>query len=440
MNLKVPVAAAAAAMSSTQTPTPSATTVICGLNAALQKRFILSPTDRLIPGNVHRAQEIQTGLGGKGQDVAVTLSCLEYNRAVSTSDDDTSQQQQQQPSLMQVAQFIGQDAAGDAVFDIMRQQVDTPTSSCLTGATVRCQAAMRTCTSIVAHDSTTELVEPSGVVSKPEIEELLQQLKELADDGVDSLVIMGSMPPGCPEDLYAQIYESLQVSDNDSASGDAPFLCLIDSVIGLKPLLTSIAEASTTTDKRTILKINASELCRLVGVTKTASESGGVATTELVDAIQAFYQQYPPTALTALAITDGPHPAYLATWESNDDKKKVQLYQLPVPTLNTQEQTIYPIGAGDSVAAGTLAAWKSLVGASSSSSCRLPESLLQLLEPDATADMAPDTQVMLTSLAFGIACGTASCLQEENSVLKQEDVVQFYKASGPAAFVSSHDI
>jgi len=41
--------------------------VICGLNGALQKRFVLPDASRLVPGNVHRIQKVQVGVGGKGQ-------------------------------------------------------------------------------------------------------------------------------------------------------------------------------------------------------------------------------------------------------------------------------------------------------------------------------------------------------------------------------------
>jgi fructose-1-phosphate kinase PfkB-like protein len=69
-------------------------TVIVGLNAALQKRFILPPTTTLVPGDVHRATEVQTGVGGKGQDVAIALSCLNFKN-------------------LQLAQFIGSGAEGN---------------------------------------------------------------------------------------------------------------------------------------------------------------------------------------------------------------------------------------------------------------------------------------------------------------------------------------
>ena len=81
-----------------QISSPAAAAIIVGLNGALQKRFVLPPNDVLIPGNVHRASTVQTGVGGKGQDVAITLNCL--SPASSTKDGDSS-------SSIRLAHFIG---------------------------------------------------------------------------------------------------------------------------------------------------------------------------------------------------------------------------------------------------------------------------------------------------------------------------------------------
>jgi hypothetical protein len=85
-----------------------ASTVIVGLNGALQKRFILPPKTALVQGDVHRAIDVQIGVGGKGQDVAVTLSCLQYTGNV------------------QLAQFIGTGYEGDQVDAILKIVVCAP--------------------------------------------------------------------------------------------------------------------------------------------------------------------------------------------------------------------------------------------------------------------------------------------------------------------------
>ena len=413
MNLKAAASAAAIMTSSSS----SSTSIIVGLNAALQKRFVLPSGNSLIPGNVHRAQEIQTGLGGKGQDVAVTLSCLKVHK--------------NEAENLQVAQFVGLGGAGDTVHELVQHAMGDQALDC----TVRTQASMRTCTSIVASDATTELVEPSGTVSATEHDELLQRIQQQSP--VNALCIMGSMPPGCPPDSYAQIYQTVAQQNRDEEA--STLLCLIDSVIGLEPLLETIAsfaqKTTTTTTYKTVLKINASELCRLVNIDKASSETGGVAIDELVQAVQAFWKHYHQPAITALAITDGAHPAYLVSFadeNDNDDndnaRSNMHIYRLAIPQLSA-DQTLYPIGAGDSVAAGMLAAWKTLEFADTP---LLPPSLDALLkQQESSSNAHNDTNttptVLLKSLAFGLACGSASCLQQENSVVDLQDVERFVR-------------
>lgn len=293
-------------------------TVVVGLNAAFQKRFILPPGRVLIPGDVHRATEVQVGVGGKGQDVVIALSCLKYSDPI------------------KLAQFIGTDSAGDTVYHLLRQTLSrTSTSSTnndnnndmdIFDCTVRSKAPLRTCTSIVADDATTELVEPSGTISSPEYEELFARLSRVQ---ADALCFMGSLPPGCPDDTYARIYETFvtqiryeeeedqeqqkMLDGGSEALPESPLLlCLIDSVAGLESLLTTIGQNSIAKRRslrrrcQTMLKINASEFCRLSGVVVTA-ETGGIKPEELFAAVHALFQQWPNArnALDAIAISDG---------------------------------------------------------------------------------------------------------------------------------------
>ena len=412
----------------------SGSTVIVGLNGALQKRFVLASTrgednsdnsnsnnNKLIPGNVHRAKSVSTGVGGKGQDVAVTLECLQFQ------------------GDLQLAQFVGQGAEGNLVYEMLTELLGTQAMT----LTVRTAAAMRTCTSIVAQDSTTELVEPSGVIAQAEMEQFMNNL-----DGIEAcsaMVFMGSMPPGCSEETYATIYNRVAVGKNT--------LCLIDSVAGLDPLLQAIA---TKTDHGpAILKLNASELCRLAAVTKTSSETAGVRIEELVEAIPKFLAQHDPhaaKALTAIAVTDGAHPAYLAVLPVAGEDE-FRLFQLPVAKLTVDPQqneadlppfllsslhdlTLYPIGAGDAVAGGTMAAWKALLEG--------PDAVTPCVHADIVAALqgndGPTVRVMLTAFSFGLACGSASCLQEQNSVLKIQDALALYHQTPRPTFLSSHKV
>lgn len=397
----------------------SGSTVIVGLNGALQKRFILPPNESLIPGNVHRAEKVQVGVGGKGQDVAIALSCLEYT------------------GNLQLAQFVGSGAEGNQVYEMLQNVLGENAMS----LTVRPQSHMRTCTTIVASDMSTELVEPSGVITKEEQDEFMAKLssdKDSSDNKAGALCIMGSMPPGCPPDMYAEIYQRIHGENT---------LCLVDSVVGLEPLLKTIA--SSKTRGPAILKVNASELCRLANVKKTSSEVGGIKPQELVEGVKSFLDEFEPyayDALVGMAITDGKHPAHVIALDK--EKQEFEIVQIPAPDLEGVE-TLYPIGAGDTVAATTLAAWRHLQDVArgetpkSSSLGEQVDSVLQQRSADSVAseDQASETTRQLsTALAFGISCGSASCVKEENSVFDVADALRLLKGTGRATFVSRHSV
>ena len=393
----------------------SGSTVIVGLNGALQKRFILPQSTSFVPGDVHRADEVQVGVGGKGQDVAIALSCLDFK------------------GDLQLAQFVGSGAEGDQVYDLLKERIGTDAMS----LTVRPKSHMRTCTTIVASDMSTELVEPSGIITEKECEELMAKLgADKSESKVGALCIMGSMPPGCPAELYADIYECVHGKNT---------LCLIDSVVGLEPLLKAIAGSKTSGPA--ILKVNASELCRLAKVSKTSSEVGGIESGELVEGVNNFLDKFQPyafKALTGFAITDGKHPAHCITIDK--EQKAFSIYKIPVPDLESAK-TLYPIGAGDTVAAGMLAAWRYLedriTGDTNLSIGAKVESMLQertLSEALVNDHPSEATRNLATALAFGLACGSASCLQEENSQFDVDVALKLLKETSHPVFVSSHSI
>mmetsp|Transcript_609 Transcript_609/g.1046 ORF Transcript_609/g.1046 Transcript_609/m.1046 type:complete len:388 (+) Transcript_609:19-1182(+) len=383
----------------------SATKIIVGLNGALQKRFILPDNGILVPGNVHRAASVQTGVGGKGQDVAIAMNCL-----APESD-----------SGLRLAQFVGCGSSGNSVYDLLK---DTLGESAL-DLTVRTKEDTRICTSIVASDETTELVEPSGLIDGDEMDELLKKLNGV--DAASALCIMGSMPPGCDEETYAKIYDR---------SASSKTLCLVDSVAGVESLLTKM---DTKEDSGpSIFKVNASELCKLAGSKKSSSEAGGITFEELTDAIKLFQEKYSTSrnALFGLAITDGRHPGYFASFDKNSDD--TILYKLPVPVLDPGKP-LFPIGAGDAVAGGSLAAWLCLTNDDKDST--LSEECWSVLQEQMKANSAiisdPAVNAAVSAFTFGLACGSASCLQEENSVLDPTDVVDLLKKIGNAELVSA---
>jgi fructose-1-phosphate kinase PfkB-like protein len=363
----------------------SSGSIIVGLNGALQKRFILQPETSLVPGNVHRATSIQTGVGGKGQDVAISLSCLGCM------------------DNLQLVQFVGSGPEGDMVQAMLQRRLGEDSIKWLT---VRTASAMRTCTTIVSSEESTELVEPSGIVTEDEWNELLERLKTKVSNP-SSICIMGSLPPGLQADTYATIYKAMASRET---------LCVIDSIVGLDQTIKALSG-------RAILKINASELCQVVGVKKTKSEVNGISYDELLKATTAFNSKFNELkTLEALAITDGRHPSHLV---SLDDTTKFQVYKIATPTFDPTK-VLYPIGAGDSVAAGTLASWTSL-------ETKAPmmdeiQSALKSRLKATTSIPSPRVCTIATAFAFGLACGSASCLNEENSVLHTHDVLRLFES------------
>ena len=366
------------------------TTVVIGLNAALQKRFILPPSTNLEPGNVHRSQRVEVGVGGKGQDVAVAMSCLN-----DLTDDKVI-----------LTQFIGEGPEGDAVLSALRQRRLSDS------LTVRNGAPLRTCTTIVSDDCATELVENSGTISSEEINELFTRVEGLTESGRAScLCIMGSMPPGCGETTYAELTKRLV--DDDT-------LVLIDSVVGLDPLLKTLDNVYSKTSKGgSVLKLNAAELCRLANVQKKESER--VTMDELRKSTSSFMSNFENAkALSYLCVTDGKFPGYLI-----ETKDRFRTWQLDSIDLSDRG-TLYPIGAGDTVAAGTLAAWQYLhsndgvIPPSTGDTLKEKESLW-------SKDDSANGIRMASAFAFGIACGSASCLKEENSVFDVRDAENFLK-------------
>ena len=404
-------------MSATTTQALSTSIVVVGLNAALQKRFILPPNTNLEPGNVHRAYKSETGVGGKGQDVGVALSCL------------MSKEKQSRDDKVLLAQFLGQGPEGDAVSGALRLRRGLSDK-----LTVRNAAPLRTCTTIVGADCATELVETSGEVTEQELEELGNKIDSLVNDGgkASGVCIMGSMPPGCKDDTYANLSEKMVGKDT---------LVLIDSVIGLESLLKTLKTCFESDDGEggAVLKLNAAELCKLAGADKSEAEK--VTIEELTAATSGFLAKYEcaSSALDYLCVTDGKFPGYLVEVpkDSTAEDKLFNLIQLPAIDISTDVKggMLYPIGAGDTVAAATLAAWQYLHHEPQSGEDNffgvVPKqvgSVLSSVKSKWLSDASSNERSikMATSFAFGLSCGSASCLQQENSVFDVDDAVRYF--------------
>lgn len=374
--------------------------LVVGLNPALQKRFVLSPEAKLTPGNVHRAASIQQGVGGKGQDVFITLSCL---LSKESSDE----------NKVKLAQFIGSGGEGDTVMGLLEDTKIFDKS-----LTIRTKSAIRTCTTIVATEDSTELVEPSGVVEAEELKSLLSKISSQAGQN-NAICIMGSMPPGCSQDTYANL-----LKESFAKKSDSECLCLIDSVVGLEYMLQELSKQVGEAKKVTrALKINLTELIGLGKYKEDGEELSPKVRVEKI--VEQFLNEYKfaEQALDYIAITDGKDPAYLI--EFTQSGSDFSMYQIDIPNLSKthpdKSKTLYPIGAGDSVASGTLAAWLELTSSFDSiMSDAVGSSLSSVLATEGNG------KKMAIAFAFGLACGSASCLQEQNSVLEVDDVIELF--------------
>jgi hypothetical protein len=421
--------------------------IVVGTNPALQKQFFLSPkTPQLIPGNVHRASQVQEGIGGKGQDVAVTLGCLTSSSSSLTTSESHSRLRRRPFVLL--AQFLGKGATGDLALSKLKKALhedeclnddddDKSKGPCnmVDALTVRINSSLRTCTTIIGEDSATELVEPSGTVHDEEIEQLYQRIEHtIHARRVRGLCIMGSMPPGCPKDLYANIYEKV--------TNVHPYaITLIDSVVGLDHLFEKIARKKSDGNDlsllgKTMLKLNFAEICSLARI-KVDSETSCIDPNQVINAVNEFLSTVANAqeALDYIAITNSSNPAYFfcISGERSQNAKNggviTSMFQLNVPNVSFLQPggdvTVYPIGAGDLVAAGTLAAWEYLSMPNPSDTTL--ERLSSCVQKEIDLKLGKDyDDAGLISFAFGIACGSASCIQRDNSMLDVDHALELF--------------
>lgn len=321
--------------------------VVVGLNSALQRTVAV---ERLAVGSVNRAVRSSTGVGGKGQGCYVALTALWRAHGGD------------RPCL---AQFEGTGGTAAQLRDALGAATGGADDDSLW---VRTKSATRVATTLVeAGGAATEIVEPSGHVEPGEFAALLAALR--ARPKAAGMAIMGSAPPGVPADCYAQIVSAATGTDS---------LAVVDTVVGLDALLGAAAATGCTV----LLKLNAREL---IGMAKLALPQGGDSEAAAdfdtaAAAAHAVAASLPPGAVRFVAWTDGPFPAGLVDVAgARDEATRFSLPPLPGPVLS-------PIGAGDSVSAGTLHKW---TGAGAG---------------------AP-----AAAFRFGLAVGAASCLSASNA-------------------------
>ena len=318
--------------------------VVLGLNGALQRRVAFDAP--LAVGAVNRASESNTGVGGKGQ--GAFLAAKASGAAAS------------------LAMFYGGDT-GDAMAAAIRAQCDSDEALWVATA-----FATRICTTLVSPGGdATEVVEPSGAVAASELDDLTSRLAACAPAA--GVLVSGSVPPGVPGDSY---YGSCV-----AAVAGAATKVLVDSVVGLEGTLDAARDAGCAV----ALKLNARELLALAGDPLAAGAADAVADPErAARAARRLAASLDPdrACLHFVLWTDGPHPAG-AFEPASGATYALASPPLPGPVLS-------PIGAGDTVAGATFAAW---------------------LGNEADGDVP----AAVAAFAFGLSRGAASCLTRENA-------------------------
>jgi len=207
-------------------------------------------------------------------------------------------------------------ATGLAGGSVGRDIVDAAANEGIPTAFVSIAAESRACVKIAdsATGVLTELNEPGPVVTAEEYGRLLARLRELLPD-FDVIVLSGSVPPGVPTDVYAQLIriarDEFGVASLLDASGDA---------------LTAGIEA-----KPEIVKPNRHEAAEL-----------GIDPVRWQDAATELRHRYGVPVAVVTAGAEG------AVVESGAGK-----WRAASPPIDVKS----PVGSGDSLTAGFLSGW-----------------------------------------------------------------------------------
>lgn len=262
-------------------------TLILGLNPAWQRLFFL---DKFTPGEVHRVPKVEEYASGKGINCGRVLQHLGGN-----------------PLLMH---FLGADY-GSRIFDEL--------SACgLNQAPVWIKEPTRICTTIACEGDSTELIEPSPILTETENEDFIQTLNEYWTS-TQCVALCGSFPQG---------FDVSRINAFDFA-GKRVF---IDAIEDIDAWLEKGVE---------LLKINLKEYCKLLsrlGIPQVTSSPQFWKMTAT-----AVLERLP---IKNLVVTDEDSPVRAFRLV----EKKFQGMQLQPPAITVQND----IGAGDSFFAGWL--------------------------------------------------------------------------------------
>ena len=257
--------------------------LIIGANPAYQKNLLFK---NFISGKVNRANSSNIYASGKG---------INFLKAAKNSDIDGT-----------LMQFAGGCTGNFIVDELNKKQINHQTIK--TNSTTRC------CTTCIDENSQimTEIIEPSGTITKEEFNNFFTILKTIVSD-YDAIAVCGTCPGTIGEEFYREITKISGKQQNQ--------LLFFDAYIDTKKALTE--------KNIDIIKINRHELFNL-----TLQD-------DITEALKLLHQEY---AIKIVAITDGADGAWLS------DGKNIFFYELP-KLKNIKN----PLGAGDTASAIFLA-------------------------------------------------------------------------------------
>lgn len=262
-------------------------TLILGLNPAWQRLFFL---DKFTPGEVHRVSKVEEYASGKGINCGRVLQLLGGT-----------------PLLMH---FLGSEH-GSRIFDEL--------SACgIQQAPVWIKEPTRICTTVVSEGASTELIEPSPLLSDVENEDFIQTLNEYWSS-TQSVALCGSFPAGFDVNLINSL----------DFTGKKIF---VDAIKGIDTWLEKGVE---------LLKINIDEYCDLlermsIPLVKSSPQFWKMTATAVLERL--------PIKNLVVTDEDAPVRAFRLV------EKKFQGVELQPPTIQMKND----IGAGDSFFAGWL--------------------------------------------------------------------------------------
>ena len=253
-----------------------------GLNPALQKILSFQSFEK---GEVNRARNIEYIHGGKAANFVKAANTYN-NTAV-------------------VYQFVG-GKTGEKYCAVLAEEG-------IVYENVETVAETRICSTCIASDSSvTEIIEPSGAVTKEELDLITKKiLNDLPK--YDAIALCGTFPPGVDDTFYECLIKN---------AGKLNKPVLMDAHINIEAALKAGPD---------FLKINVTEFLNLCEVT------------DIDEGADLMFSLYP--AIKSIALTDGPKESFLFLNRGNQEHKKFSFCISEVADIKN------PIGAGDTVSA-----------------------------------------------------------------------------------------